>query len=94
MAFVQCKFEGQRGRGGVGRGSNEWATSGYEAGPPPSDGGEERPTKGPPDGKGFEYIYACIRRGEGRQGGEICAIVGWASMEDMVGNDDGKYAVC
>ena len=87
MAFVQCKFEGQRGRGGFGRGSNEWATSGYEAGPPPLHGGEERPTKGPPDGKKFE-LHICvlrsyIRRGEGRQGEEICAIVGWASMEDM-----------
>jgi hypothetical protein len=41
MRCVQCKFEGRGGRGGVDQDSNEWTTSGYETGPPPSDGGDK-----------------------------------------------------
>ena len=69
QAHVQCRFELREGRDGVTWGSNEWATSGYETGPPPSDGGEERPTKGPPDGKGFEYICVHQKGGGEARGG-------------------------
>ena len=35
-------------------------------------------------------IHACIRNGEGRQGGEMSSIVGWVSVGDMVANDGGN----
>ena len=51
---------------------------------------EERPTKGPPDGKGFEYIYACLEGSVGRQGGEICAMLGQQCARNVAENDDGN----
>ena len=88
---MQCRFEG---RGGLPAFATRTAGQSMER----SAGGvrvptlphEEVPACSPQRGSvvGHLCVHHPSEGGRGAKGGEICAIVEWASMEDMVGNDD------